>query len=259
MASKATSNKIVIFANALFNRIRKRRFKRQFKKGGPVVVAEGDSWFLFPLPGVKDTIDYISRKYIVRSLADAGDEVEDYLEKGDLLQNVKQLKPEYVLISGGGNDIVGEKIVDILIKGVKNGSQPSDYINEIFKQKMDRLKELYIYFFGEINKIESQTKIYIHGYDYIRHNPDKKTIKKGWANRYMIAAGITDISMREKIIHYLVDTFNNILKELDQNYDFVTYIDHRGTVAVDEWRDEIHPNNVGYGKVANNFLNAIKE
>ena len=257
MASKATSNRIVRFANSLFNSIRKRRFKRQYKKGGPVVVAEGDSWFLFPFPGVKDTIDYISKKYIVRSLADAGDEMEDYLKKGDMLKNVKELKPEYVLISGGGNDVVGEKIKDILIPDVRNGSLPTDFINDHFLVKMKRLKKLYEYFFEQINGLESKTKILIHGYDYIRHDPDIKTIKKGWANRYMIAVGITDPDMRKKIIRYLVDTFNDILNEMDDKYDFVSYVNHRGTMANDEWRDEIHPDNEGYEKVALNFLKAM--
>ena len=56
--------------------------------------------------------------------------------------------------------------------------------------------------------------IFIHGYDYIRSAPGKRNIKKGWANKYMIKAGIKESSDRKKVIIYLVDQFNEMLIEL---------------------------------------------
>jgi lysophospholipase L1-like esterase len=140
-----------------------------------------------------------------------------------------------------------------------NGGGAADFLKEdIFNQKLEQLRKGYISFFEKIHVLKPDTKIFIHGYDYIRSAPDAKTIKNGWANRYMIAAGIKDAGHREVIIRHLVDTFNNMLKGFMDDYPYVRYVDHRGTVQLNEWMDEIHPNNTGYQKVANNFLKAMQ-
>jgi hypothetical protein len=74
----------------------------------------------------------------------------------------------------------------------------------------------------------------------------------------MIAAGINDPKSRKVIITYLVDTFNDLLLGFSKQYAHVTYVNNRNTVMEDEWMDEIHPNNIGYGKVASNFLKVMK-
>ncbi len=106
--------------------------------------------------------------------------------------------------------------------------------------------------------LKPDTKIFIHGYDYIRSAPDDKTIQHGWANRYMLNAGISLPAHRELIIHHLVDKFNDMLSGFAEKYDYVRYVNHRGTVQLTEWMDEIHPNNTGYRKVADNFLKAME-
>ncbi len=258
-ANRATDNLIVKFFNKLYNISRHRKFRRQKHSTGPIVVAEGDSWFLFPKPGVRDTLDYIMEEYRLLSLADAGDEISDYIKNNDLLKAVIDEKPEYVLISGGGNDILGAEIKSILKTGVVNGTQATDFIDvNAFNKKLDFLRDGYETFFTKIHALRPGVKILIHGYDYIRSNPDENTIKRGWANRYMIEAGIKNFEDREKIIRYLVDSFNDMLAGFVQKYSHVHYVNHRGSVLTNEWMDEIHPNNIGYQKVAKNFLNKMK-
>ena len=59
---------------------------------------------------------------------------------------------------------------------------------------------------------------------------------------------------RKKIIIFLVDRFNNLLNGFAREHQHVRYVDNRGTIKINEWMDEIHPNNKGYKKIANNFL-----
>ena len=258
-ATRATDSWIVKQLNKLYNRSRRRKFRRQKNNTGPVVIAEGDSWFLFPKPGVRDTIDYIMKEYRLLSLADAGDEIADYIKNNELLEAVSKEQPDYILISGGGNDILGAEIKDILKSGVLNGQSATDFIDSNkFNEKMTFLREGYTMFFEEINTRKPDATIFIHGYDYVRSNPDQKTIKNGWANKYMIEAGIENPEDRKMIIAHLVDTFNTMLSGFTQEYPQVEYINNRGTVGVDEWMDEIHPNNTGYQKVAKNFLDQMK-
>jgi lysophospholipase L1-like esterase len=254
-AFKATDVWIVQKLNKIYNNIRRRRFKRNKHQTGPVVVAEGDSWFLFPKPGVKDTLDYIMHKYRLLSLADAGDDVADYIKNNELIEKVDEIKPDYVLISGGGNDVLGSEIKSILKNNVTNGVLPEDFVKgDKFQEKMDFLDESYRMFFSKIKTAVPDVDIFVHGYDYIPGDREKKVIEKGWANKYMIEAGIKDPAIRDMVIHYLVDTFNNILEGFEQEFDFVHYVNNRNTVELDEWMDEIHPNNTGYKKVADNFL-----
>ncbi|MDQ3016275.1 MAG: caspase family protein [Bacteroidota bacterium] len=255
VANRDTDNLLVKFMNYVYKTSRRRKFLNQKNADGPVVIAEGDSWFLYPKPGVRDTLDYIMDKFHLLSLAEAGDEITDYLNNNELIKAVKEYKPKYVLISGGGNDILGAEIRDILKKNVANGQVALDFIDELkFQVKLDELAKGYKTFFEQIKNLQPDVIIFVHGYDYIRSNPDAKTIKKGWANRYMIEAEIKEHETRKKIIYYLVDAFNDLLKEFADQYPHVQYINNRTTVHDNEWMDEIHPNNIGYQKVANNFL-----
>ncbi len=260
-ANRATDNLIVKLFNYIYKSARRRDFEKQKNRTGPIVVAEGDSWFLYPKPGVKDTLDYIMNEYRLLSLAEAGDEVADYIKHDELLTNVQQLKPAFVLISGGGNDVLGPEIKDILKTNIANGKVASDFLDiAMFEEKLKFLSDSYQMFFKKIISLVPNVRILVHGYDYVRSNPDEKTIKHGWANRYMIEDGIVQPELRKIIITYLVDTFNNMMSEFEKTYTpNVRYVNNRGTVPENEWMDEIHPDNTGFQKVANHFLTIMKQ
>ncbi len=246
--------------NYFDDKCRYRRFKKSKKMFPhlPVIVAEGDSWFLFPFL-VKDTLDYVMEKYPLRSIAAAGDEIQNYRDSGQLLKEIEHERPRYVLISGGGNDVIGPEIEDILIPGLASGLEPEKYLNEKHKKKMDQLWGHYNYFFNRISEFDFVEHVFIHGYDYVLADLDKKTIKNGWVNKYLIKKGITVIEDRSKIIQYLIDTFNTLLEDVTQKHANATYLDMRSLVNRDEWYDEIHPNDEGFAKVAQKFLNAINQ
>lgn len=235
---------------------RKRLFKKSKKKFPEkgIVIAEGDSWFLYPVL-VKDTIDYVMEKWPVKSLAWAGDTLANYKKSGQLLKQVAELKPKYVLLSGGGNDIIGPDIQKILKKNATNVDEPSDYLNPSkYGPKMNQLRAIYKYFFEEISKADSVEKILVHGYDYVRADHAMIVTKDGWVNKYMKKKGITDVEERKKLIIYLIDQFNGLLKSLAKDFPKVTYINARTVVGDGEWYDEIHPNDDGFKKVADLFL-----
>lgn len=246
--------------NFLDDKLRLRKFHKSRKKNPhlPITVGEGDSWFLYPFL-VKDTLDYVMEKYPLRSLAAAGDELRNYKKDGQLLKEIDRLKSKYVLISGGGNDIIGPAIVDILKEGVPSGSPATDYLNATFGNKMKELDALYHYFFNEIAKFGFVEQIFVHGYDYVRPDHDAKTIKKGWVNRYLIEKGVKSVNDRKLVINYLIDTFNGLLENVSQQHDIATYLDMRTLVGTTEWFDEIHPDDSGFAKVGGKFIKAINQ
>ena len=240
--------------NTIDHHRRKRRFKRLRRKfpNKPVIVAEGDSWFLYPIL-VKDTIDHLMTEYPIRSLAWAGDTLENYKKSGALLKEVEKLDPKYVLISGGGNDIIGPDIVNILEAGVASGQEPKAYLNDKYDAQMKKLNDLYSYFFIEVSKYDSVENILVHGYDYLRTDHAAIVVKGGWVSKYMIEKGITDSSDRKRLVDFLINDFNKMISDLADSYAKVIYVKLLNTINGDEWYDEIHPNDDGYKKIANKF------
>lgn len=83
-------------------------------KDNIVVLAEGDSWFQFPrvyfkIDPVKDILDWLidDRKYAVYSLAAGGDWLSNIFYSGEYVEELPKVSPDVFLLSGGGNDLVG--------------------------------------------------------------------------------------------------------------------------------------------------------
>lgn len=90
----------------------------------PIVVAEGDSWFQFPgrwfvhvfglrwvhVDAVKDILDHLmaGKRYCVFSLAAGGDWLIKMLRANDYVEPLSQIEPDAFLLSGGGNDLLGD-------------------------------------------------------------------------------------------------------------------------------------------------------
>ncbi len=240
---------------------RKRKFNKARKRltDRPIIVAEGDSWFLYPLL-VKDIVDNVMRDFPVRSLAWAGDTLQNYKKSGQLLKKVNKLRPKYVMISGGGNDIIGPEIKDIVHENKGPGLTPEAYLNDQYAANMKELEEIYRYFIGELQTHESVKRLFIHGYDFIRVDHEKKVVENGWVNKHLEAKGIEEPSDRDRIIRYLVNEFNNMLSRIAGDNDpFVVYIDGRGKVQQGEWYDEIHPDNVGFKTIGDLFVEELWE
>jgi hypothetical protein len=93
-------------------------------EGRAIIVAEGDSWFQFPgrwffspigtrwlhVDAVKDILDHLiaSKRYCVNSLAAGGDWLFQMLRANDYVEPLSQIEPDVFLLSGGGNDLLGD-------------------------------------------------------------------------------------------------------------------------------------------------------
>jgi hypothetical protein len=87
------------------------------------IYAEGDSWFQFPY-FIKDIIDWLSRRkdYLLYSEASGGDWLTNIIFEGQYIPALSVFRPQYFLISGGGNDMVGNNRLAIMIH--RNYNQP---------------------------------------------------------------------------------------------------------------------------------------
>lgn len=248
------------------------------------IVAEGDSWFDYPLK--KDIIDYLIHDgFAIKNLANAGDTLENMVygtlykkvpkDKVNIthpgpeslqatLLAIKTLKPKIVLFSAGGNDIVGSEMINYLNH---KHSNPSSLVNEvILEEKLRQMEKAIEFFIASVHRTDKDAHIIMDGYDYAKVNGKGyrflfvKYIRGPWIQPAMGAKAITDPADQRDIIRYLVNAYNYMLAELDKKYDYFHHIDLRGTFPKDnEWDNEIHLKNKGYRKIADIYREKIEE
>jgi metacaspase-1 len=85
-------------------------YKARMESGWKSVklLAEGDSWFLYPIL-LKDIIDNLSADYAIYSMAAAGDTLENMVRSTAHFEAlIAEHKFDGFLLSAGGNDIAGD-------------------------------------------------------------------------------------------------------------------------------------------------------
>lgn len=242
------------------------------------IVAEGDSWFDYTFK--KDILDHLVEKgYAIKKLAEAGDTLDNMVygskckKKGHIvkhlgpislqktLNEVRKNKPQFVLFSAGGNDIVGSEIIGYLNHKL---SKPASLINKaIFDAKLNEMRRTIEFFIKSVNKTSKKTHVLMDGYDYAKVNGKGysfiiKNIKGPWLLPSMGAKAIVNKSDQVAIIKYLVDEFNEMLAGLSDQYPFFHHIDLRGMFPSEkEWDNEIHLKSNGFKKVAQEYHNKM--
>ena len=100
--------------NRRSNKRRNKKFFKRIKKdiSNIKIYSECDFWFQHPL--IKDIIDQLNKcaqkedkKYAIYSSAMDGEWWINTIDDGDYLPEISKIKPDVILLSGAGNDIVG--------------------------------------------------------------------------------------------------------------------------------------------------------
>ena len=226
------------------------------------IVAEGDSWFQYPIL-LLDTLDQLYKRYAIRSFAEAGDTLANYLKKKEYLRAIGEESADIFLVSGGGNDVLGEEFQHFLRdKPDKEDTTPKRYLNQTFFNQLDTLENLYSEMFSELLTSYPDLHMLVHCYDYIIPVDKRKDQDKfSWSGKYMVEKKIEPQAERENLIRYIVDQFATRVQSVTQQDEFqgkVSFIDTRGLIDRNHWFDEIHPINEGFELVAGKFIEEIE-
>ncbi|GAB4038020.1 DUF5995 family protein [Spirosoma gilvum] len=251
-------------ANRIARQIRNRQYKQNlFRYPDRMrIVAEGDSWFQFPSL-LRDIVDYLSGVYNIYNVASAGASMEDYLKEGKFLEAIAQVKPAFFLLSGGGDELLGESFPQ-LIRDVPRTdvSDASRYVADTITETLVQLGDRFNRMLRLVQQGYPQVHVLIHGYDYVIPTNTVINRKPGWLGKTLLAKGITDANEREAVVRYIVDAFNNTLRQVSAAYPNVTYLDLRSTIQrtdrpTDYWYDEVHPNDKGFLSLASRYVSHI--
>jgi hypothetical protein len=257
-------------------------------------VAEGDSWFdylpaFLESPTQGDLLAHLHRtgRYNIFNLSKAGDTLENMAYGTDVqkdeqpspaeilsvIQAIKQHLPKFFLLSAGGNDMAGQ-----------NGIELDNYLNHSTTGLVPLRRQRALETFSEINKtailyiinqiktIKPDIHIFIHGYDYAV--PDGRAVFKApfgfnfvgpWLLPSFARKRTWPPSVRQGVIHDLIDMFNETIASLANQDKQVHHIDCRGVLSNNpknyqqDWSNELHPTPSGFGKIAQRFDEVISK
>lgn len=301
---KPNISKVSNFSLTILNKInqiiKRNRFNNKIENRSintEVIVVEGDSWFEYPI-GIKDISDWLDRltNHAVYSLASGGDWLSNMALNEEYIDKVNELKPNYFMISGGGNDLIQKNHLQYLLKekqdfdimtfnGVdfelRSKLQKANYdnetileilcgskcINEKFNILLKTLKTLYIKLFSSVIEDNPNIKIIIHGYDFVIPSKNKnifinplRLLLNNGKSLYnpLNNKGYTKQYEKNSIMKALIFGFNEMLSDLADRYSYVTYVDLRNTLKKEtDWADELHPNSKGFKIITEKILSKL--
>lgn len=125
LLKKAAVTGFTAYVNKLKNKQRKNRYERKLKdadgkfRDDPnkyIVLAEGDSWFNYPLL-LSDVLDWVAMEPNIAlfSVASGADWFLNMVNQREYVAGLSVHDPHYLLLSGGGNDIVGLSRIAVIV------------------------------------------------------------------------------------------------------------------------------------------------
>ena len=254
------------------------RFHRKISGSydGPVILAEGDSWFEFPMS--EDLIMRLGERYAILSLAKAGDSFAEVTGTGDeLFPTLNDPPPgrdfHIVMLSLGGNELMGH--IEDFVHENDPARPDEDYILPNFAPMLAGVRDK---FNGIIERIirDGEQHVILHGYDYPdpRFPPEPTEGPNGsqWIGPPLLhQRRIGQLTTYREIANRMADQFNAMLAELaarPQHHGRVHHVRLLGTIgrrnknqapAPGLWVDEIHGSDEGFRRLAAKFVPVIDD
>lgn len=255
LSNPKARNKLIQIANSISRSRKNKLYEKQKAKGKLKILAEGDSWFEYPLRRVEDTLDHLGRYYAVKSIAGGGDELRNMFGTVSYKDMIRNENPSFFLLSAGGNDFLGSNFETFI--NDKADTFKKNYLKDLFYKELESISLILQMFFKKILQIDAELKILIHGYDYVIPTLSKR---KRTLGSILHACNITDPEEQRETIKMVIDEYNEMLEKLCSQYkEQVYHIDLRNTIKENQWYDEIHPNSKGYLDLSIHFMQKIEK
>lgn len=261
------------------------------------IYAEGDSWFLFPT-FVKDIIDWLEeeKNYLIYSDAYGGDWFTNIMYEGQYVEALSVHSPDVFLISGGGNDLVGNERMALMLsrkeqekkhtaqtlQHVANEEQrelillAQPYITKEFYAFIWTMKAQYTMLFNGIylntdkfNEMISITHGYAYpfpkkGNNYSLKYPIQPIVNSfigtgKWLFRPLMIKGIQDAKLQRAILMTFIFEYNEMMIGIAKQFKNVYHLDFRDLALNQaDWYDELHLKSHKYKEAAKRYRDLIQ-
>jgi len=241
------------------------------------LMANGDSWFDYPLNGnlfPSENTDIVAHLQtmgdlhpVILNLAHHGDATTDEMGVSKQQSMIKALmepnnwlspakKPDAILFSGGGNDIVGEQFCIFLDYNVLGATGLNA---SRFAGKLRAVEASYRDLFVFRDRYAPGVPILGHSYDFAIPNGRHPPCAGPWLKPSLDFTGWTNASVGASIVRRALEAFRDLLVALaaDPANGF-TLVETQGTLEPADWANELHPYPPGFGKVATRYLEALR-
>jgi hypothetical protein len=238
------------------------------------ILAEGDSWFDYPLPWPKG--DGVIRQlekllgYQIANMAHFGQEVLQMMGLSIRQEIIKRLQDDGVnydalLFSGGGNDLVGDRLC-IWLRDAPPAVPPDQMLNaNAVDAALAILEAEYREMVDLRNQYSPQTVIFVHGYDFPPVTGKPVCGKGPWLKPSLDYAyqhlGVPNPSTSDEnlVVKGLLQKFNAMLQRVaaDPTVQGFHVVATQGTLTDADWQNEIHPSSAGFAKIAQRFQAAL--
>jgi hypothetical protein len=229
----------------------------------------GDSWFQYP-PGPIDINKRLARAFRSTLFLSEGVAGRDSASWKAGLPRIQREIGSYqfdaILLSNGGNDVVGEEMKEFVKTASQAQSAGSTQWGQIPPEVYDHVRldrfEVALHYaitdFQEVVGYRDATApgsiIFLHTYDYIY--PSGDAYKLGpitvgpWVKPALDEVGLTDPDEQRIVTSWLLDQFAAALKAYASAKPNFRVIDSRGTLkSKRSWGNEIHPTASGFAAI----------
>lgn len=273
-------------ANLLTRRRRQSLFRKRLEAGerSPVLVAEGDSWFHFPV-FLRDVVQQLGEDHLIWTIGAAGEQLAGMVDANAMRRDEDYRfaladhagSARAMLLSGGGNDLVGvdpdgTRVLSRILRPYEPGRPAAWFLDTgECHRRLVGIEANLRRVFAEVAARHPDLPVLIHGYDYALPCPwgpgDKRqpawTRRDGFLGRVLSELGFVDAALRNEMIRLLIDELNSVQKKLAGGsgrgaFGHVFHVDLRGALGHDDWADELHPTDAGYAKVADRFRTRLR-
>lgn len=228
----------------------------------PAILALGDSWFWYPANNLLNPVNRFGGQPTILCYGDNGAEAVELLHPSHFEPFRKALAGypsiEIVMLSAGGNDFAGLQDFDALLnddcskfttpEACFKGDEPA----KLLKTVMNAYREIV----DKSLSIRKRATILVHNYDYAIPTGIGFLGLSQWLKAPMDACkvpakgALKPGSLRRRVVSLLIDALGAELATLEADYaGKVIYVRTPGTLADDEWVNELHPTPGGFSRL----------
>ena len=240
-----------------------------------VLLAHGDSWFDYPLTGnglpINDT-DIIAQlktmgtlNPLIANVSHYGDATTDEMSLPKQQRMIEQLKdpanwgesgkPDAILFSGGGNDIVGDQFC-IYLDYATPGSSGLD--NDRYQKVLAAVEARYEDLFAFRDRYAPGVPIFGHCYDFPVPNGIHPICAGPWLQPSLDFCGWTNLKKGTAIVREALQKFRTLLENLATPANNFFLVDTQNVLSPNDWANELHPFPEGFAKLAEKFVEALR-
>jgi hypothetical protein len=232
-------------------------------------LAFGDSWFQYP-PRPIDIEKQLAKRFRDTLFLNEGvagrDSAQWKLGLPRVQREIGAFRFDAILLSIGGNDVVGEELREFLktpaqaqsVGTTSWGVIPPEVFDHV---RLETFEYALGYAIGDFREVvqyrdmySRATIIFAHTYDYIY--PDGDPFRLGpvtvgpWAKPALEDVGLVDPAKQRIVTNWLVDEFARALFEYASQVPNFRVVDSRGTLSSRrQWENEIHPVKSGFAAI----------